>query len=121
MATTKPRFKAALIRTTILLCDRRREAFVSRTTKRGGSQQQAGSALAMTFRIEGGGKTVEGTMRVPDDDGTTHLLMMMHGLLKQVAESVPELCKAGEITVSAKWKAQNGADDLRGLAGEEAR
>ena len=77
----------------------------SKTASKACSTASAGAALAMTFRIEGGGKTVEGTMRVPDDDGTTHLLMMMHGLLKQVAESVPELCKAGEITVSAKWEA----------------
>jgi len=59
------------------------------------------SELVVTFHLEGGGKTIDGTMTVPDDDGTSHLPMLMHGMLKQCAESVPEICKATSLTISA--------------------
>lgn len=57
--------------------------------------------LVMTFKVEGAGKTIEGKMKMPDDDGTTHMPMMIFGLMKQLAESVPEICKARTMTITA--------------------
>jgi hypothetical protein len=70
----------------------------------------SGSALSMTFRIEGAGKTVEGTVIMPDDDGTTHLPMMIHGMLTQVVQSVPELCCAKSMTITAALNTPNDKD-----------
>ena len=66
----------------------------------------AGEELAaedlMSFTIEAAGTKVTGTMTVLDGDGaTSHLPMMISGLLKQVAASLPELCAARSMTVTA--------------------
>jgi hypothetical protein len=65
----------------------------------------------MTFKVDGGGKVIEGTITVPDDDGTTHLPMMIHGLMKQVVESVPALLTAKSITITADLNAENANCD----------
>lgn len=65
------------------------------------------SALVMTFKVEADGKTVEGKMNVPDDDGTTHMPMMVWGLMKQLAESVPAILGARSMTITASFDAPN--------------
>lgn len=68
-----------------------------------------GSALAIKFVVRGAGKVVEGTMTVPDDDGTTHLPMMVHGLMKDLAESVPELCQAKSLIIETYLELHSNA------------
>lgn len=58
----------------------------------------------MTFKVEGSGKTIEGTVTCQDGDETTHLPMMLHGILKQLTESVPELCQATTLQISASFQ-----------------
>jgi hypothetical protein len=64
----------------------------------------------MNFIIEGAGKIIKGTMDVPDDDGTTHMPMMIWGLLKQVVQDAPEICGAHSMRIIATFNPVNGPD-----------
>lgn len=55
----------------------------------------------MRFKVCADSSTFEGDFKVENDDGTTHLPMMVHGLMKQLSTSHPRINTAKKITIEA--------------------
>jgi len=69
--------------------------------------------IVMVFKVEAAGKVIEGKVTVPDDDGTSHMPMMIHSLLKQLVESMPEIAGAKSMVITASIDPPNEKSDPR--------
>lgn len=56
------------------------------------------------FVIKSGGKTYDGKFACLEDDGTTHLPMMLQSLLKEIAEQHPEFTEGRKISIVAEMR-----------------
>jgi hypothetical protein len=55
----------------------------------------------LNFKLEAGGKTYEGQVTIPDDDGTCTLPMMINSLMVNLARDCPEIHQARSVSFTA--------------------
>lgn len=67
----------------------------------------------MAFKVKAGRVTYHGDFKVQNDDGTSTLPMMVHSLIKQLAESHPQIHNAQSMTITAALRAQLSAAQQR--------